>query len=341
MKKIFCKTILFIVIGLFITGCSAKNIDYSELLPNPGSQPVQSSPASSGNPSARNRISKKITIGVSMQGLEAPYVARVKDYIEKTLQNVGPEVEAFILDGQENAEKQVSHMENFISRKMDAIILNPISYDKCVPAVDTVIKAGIPIITLITLVSNQKLCNSFVGSDHFESGVIEADMLVKKLNGKGNIVVLEGVMGIDSQIKRMEGYKQVLARYPEIKIIEQQTASWKRSEAYAIVQNWIENKKDFVAVLSENDNMAMGAVKAIEEAGRMGQILVFGIDGDEDALQAVADGRLEGTVFQDAEAQARQAVYCAIDLAKNKEVHKEYVIPFKPVTKDNIKDYLK
>ncbi len=339
MKNII-RIIIIVIMGFLITGCSAEFYNYGALQETQSIQEAMPTSAAETAPVQSSQATNKITIGISMQGLEAPYVARVKDYIELTLKEIGPEVEAVILDGQENAEKQVSHVENFTSRKMDAIILNPISFDGCVPAVDTAVKAEIPIITLITLVSNQEMCDSFVGSDHYESGVIEAEMMAKKLNGKGSIVILEGVMGIDSQIKRMEGYKYVLSKYPEIKIVAQQTASWRRSEAYAIVQNWIDNDKGFDAVLSENDNMAMGAVMAIEEAGKTGEIMVFGIDGDRDALQAVADGRLEGTVFQDAEAQARQAVYCAINLARRKPIYKEYVIPFQAVTKENVGDYL-
>lgn len=340
MKKIAVIQIVILVI-LFVTGCGVEFYNYGYLQETQSVQEALPSSTATATPVPSNGSPNKITIGISMQGLEAPYVARVKDYIEIALEEIGPDVEAIILDGQENAEKQVSHVENFTSRKMDAIILNPISFDGCVPAVETAVKAETPIITLITLVSNQELCDSFVGSDHFESGVIEAQMMADKLNGRGNIVILEGVMGIDSQIKRMEGYKYVLSKYPNIKIVAQQTASWRRSEAYAIVQNWIENDKDFDAVLSENDNMALGAVMAIEEAGKSGEIMVFGIDGDSDALQAVADGRLEGTVFQDAEAQARQAVYCAISLAKRQTIYKEYVIPFKAVTKENVYEYLK
>jgi inositol transport system substrate-binding protein len=339
MKSVI-KLILIVLVALAMTGCSTEYNNYGSWQEPQNVQETAASPSAQPTPAVSGTSSTKITIGISMQGLEAPYVARVKDYVEMTLEEIGPDVEAIILDGQENAEKQVSHVESFTSRKVDAIILNPVSFDGCAPAVDTAVKAGIPILTLITMVSNQDMCDSFVGSDHYESGVIEAEMMARELNWQGNIVILEGVMGIDSQLRRIEGYRRVLDKYPGIHVVAQQTASWRRSEAYAIVQNWIENDKDFDVVLSENDNMAMGAVMAIEEAKKADEIMVFGIDGDEDALQAVADGRLKGTVFQDAEAQARQAVYCAINLARRQAVNKQYVIPFKAVRMDNINDYL-
>jgi inositol transport system substrate-binding protein len=282
---------------------------------------------------------KKIVIGVSMQGLDAPYVLSVKKHVEAALAAAG--VDGIVLDGEAKAEKQVSQVENFIAQKVDAIILNPIAYDGCAPAVEAAQKAGIPIVTLITRVANQDKANSFIGSDHKDSGIIEAEMVAKDMGGKGNLGVIEGVMGIDAQIQRMEGYKEVLAKYPDIKIVAQQAASWQRADALTLVENWLQAGKDFTVVLAQNDNMAMGALKAIEDAKLADKIKVYGIDGDNDALQAVKDGRLAGSVFQDAKGQAEQAVASAIKLIKGEAVDKQYVIPFKEVRKDNVGDFLK
>lgn len=336
MQKLLKSFIIVTAVVLMLVSCY-PSLNQNIVIPK---ESASGTPVPTGDTDLGTSSMKKITIGISMQGLSAPYVQAVADNMEKLLAGMTKDVDAIILDGQENAEKQLSHVENFISRRMDAIILNPISFDGCVPAVEAAVKAGIPIITLITRVRNQDKCAAFVGSNHYESGVIEATMLAKALNGKGDIVVLEGVIGIDSQLERWKGYQDTLAKYPEIKIVAFQTASWIRNEAYSLVQNWIENGKHFDAVLSENDNMAMGAVKAINEAGLTGKIMVFGIDGDPDALMAVSDGRLNGTVFQDARAQAQQAVECAIKLAKKQSVNKEYVIPFKEVTKDNAQEYI-
>jgi inositol transport system substrate-binding protein len=302
----------------------------------PASEEPAPSAAESTEPAA-----KKIKIGISMQGLDAPYVVSVKKHLEAAVAAAGPDVEAIILDGQANAEKQVSQVENFIAQKVDAIILNPIAYDGCAPAVEAASKAGIPILTLITRVQNQDLTATHSGSDHKESGIIEAQAVADYLQGKGNIVVIEGVMGIDAQIQRMEGYNEVLAKYPDIKIVAQNTAAWQRDQALDLVENWLQSGKEFTVVLAQNDNMAMGALKAIEDAGLADKIKVFGIDGDNDALQAVKDGRLMATVFQDAKGQAETAINAAITLAGGGTVDKEYIIPFQLVTTDNVDDFLK
>ncbi len=301
--------------------------------------PVSEEPAA--NDAESSEPAKKIKIGVSMQGLDAPYVVSVKKHVEAAVAAAGPNVEAIILDGQANAEKQVSQVENFIAQKVDAIILNPIAYDGCAPAVEAANKAGIPILTLITRVQNQELTATHSGSDHKESGIIEAEAVAEFLGGKGNIVVIEGVMGIDAQIQRMEGYNEVLAKYPEIKIVAQNTAAWQRDQALDLVENWLQSGKQFDVVLAQNDNMAMGALKAIEDSGLADKIKVFGIDGDNDALQAVKDGRLYATVFQDAKGQAETAVTAAITLANGGTVDKEYIIPFQLVNMDNVDSFLK
>jgi inositol transport system substrate-binding protein len=332
MKPIYI-IIMAICISI-LSGCMAQRIETKEVI----KEEIGKSPTAEVEQIKPPRAGNVIKVGVSMQGLEAPYVAAVQQHLENSVKN--SEVEAVFLDAQSNVEKQISQIEHFIAWKVDVIILNPISYTGCAPAVDAANKAGIPIVALITRVANQDKANSFVGSDHKDSGIIEAEMVAKEIGGKGNIVVIEGVMGIDAQIQRMEGYKEVLAKYPDIKIVAQQAASWQRADALTLVENWLQAGKDFTVVLSQNDNMAMGALKAIEDAKLADKIKVYGIDGDNDALQAVKDGRLAGTVFQDAKGQAEQAVASVLKLAKGETVEKMYVIPFQEVRKDNVGNFL-
>jgi len=284
---------------------------------------------------------KSITIGVSMQGLKAPYVVSVKKHLEAAFAAQYPGVKVMILDGEADANKQVSQVENFIAQGVDGIILNPIAYDGCSPAVAAAAKAKIPIVTLITRVANQDLATAWVGSDHKDSGIIEATMMAKDMGGKGQIVTIEGEPGIDAQIQRTLGYKEVLAKNPGIKILATQPAYWDRDKALKLVENWLQADKDFTVVLSQNDNMAMGALKAVEDAGKASKISVYGIDGDVDCLIAVRDGKIKGTVFQDAKAQAETAAKYVMMAVKGEKVPKLTAIPFLAVTKSNVDQFLK
>jgi ABC-type sugar transport system substrate-binding protein len=283
--------------------------------------------------------SDSFRVGLSLQD-DSPFVMRVGNKLKKLIEISGEDIELVVYNGMANANAQIAHVESFISSGFDVIILDPISYDDCALAVTIAQNAGIPLITTITETYNPTGYLSFVGSDHYESGVIEADMVADYLNGSGKVVILEGVMGISAQTGRYKGYMDVFKEYPSIEIVAVQTAAWQRNEAYAIVENWIRNEKDFSVVLAENDNMAMGAIEAIEELGKQDEIAVFGIDGDMDALLAVKEGRLAGTVFHNANKIAQTLYKCILLLKTYDAVEPVYLIPFEPVTQKNVDKYI-
>lgn len=282
---------------------------------------------------------KTYKVGVSLQDY-SPFVLNVCNRLVKLVGENDQDIELVIFNANGDPNTQVAHIESFVSSGIDAIILDPISYEDCAMAVKIAEEAGLPLITTITKTINSDEYGIYVGSDHYESGVIEANMVVDYLDGAGNIVILEGYMGIDAQKGRYRGYMDVFAGYPDIHIVAMQTAAWNRNEAYAIVENWIRNDKDFSVILAENDNMAMGAIQAIEELGVSSKYAVFGIDGDRDAIEAVKDGRLEGTVYHNAE-QISQTLYnCIVSLKTSEEVSTTYIIPFEKVTRENADAFL-
>jgi len=134
----------------------------------------------------------------------------------------------------------------------------------------------------------------------------------------------------------MEGIKQVLAKYPDAKIVVEQTANWDRAQALNLMENWLASGQKIDAVIAQNDEMALGAQKAIEAAGKQNDIAVIGIDAIPDALKAVGDGKMVGTVFQDAKQQGATAVDLAVQLVQGKQVNHDNYIPFQLVTKENL-----
>ena len=299
-------------------------------------------PAETAAPSAmptESETGSKFRVGLSLQD-DSPFVLRVGHKLQELVNTYDDDIELVTFNGMANANAQIAHIESFISSGFDAIILDPISYEKCALAVTIAQNAGIPLIVTITETYNPTGYMSFVGSNHYQSGLIEAQMVAEYLNGAGKVVILEGVMGISAQTGRCEAYVDVLKNYPDIEIVAVQTAAWQREEAYAIVENWIRNDKDFSVVLSENDNMAMGAIQAIEELGMQDKIAVFGVDGDADALQAVKDGRLKGTVFHNAQKIAESLHDCILKLKTYETIESSYIIPFEPVTQKNVDKYI-
>ena len=160
------------------------------------------------------------------------------------------------------------------------------------PAVDKAIAAGIPIVNVNS--ETKSTPTAFVGSRDEESARIAMDYIVKRLNGKGNIVMMQGLMGQAAQLKREQGAREVLAKNPGIKLLATQTAEWDRAKAMTLMENWIQSYGSNInAVFAQNDEMGMGALIALEQAKMKDKVVVVGVDAISDALQAVKDGRLE------------------------------------------------
>ena len=281
----------------------------------------------------------RITIGISYQNLQNEFIINIQDAVRAEAKKLN--VDLVEADGQGKAENQISQVENFIAQGVDAIILNPYDKEGSAPAVDLAVKAHKPIVVVNAIVSNLDQANAYAGSEDAEAGRIEAQRIMDALHGKGNIAVIHGPNGHSAEVQRSQGIRQVLAKYPDAKIVAEQSANWDRAQALNLMENWLASGRQIDAVIAQNDEMALGALKAVEAAGKQNQIAVIGIDAIPDALKAVADGRMVGTVFQDAKGQGTLAVDLAVQLAEGKPVKHDNYIPFQLVTKENVAKFLK
>ena len=166
--------------------------------------------------------------------------------------------------------------------------------------------------------------------------------IAEKLGGKGNVIMMHGYMGQAAQIKRDQGAKEVLKANPGLKLLAEQTGEWDRAKAMSLTENWIQSFGPKInAIFAQNDEMGMGAVKALEAAGLKGKVLVVSVDAIPDALQAVKKGTLDATVFQNAKEQGSKSIEAAIKAAKGEKYESEVLIPFQLVTKENVMEFLK
>ncbi|MBX2924505.1 MAG: sugar ABC transporter substrate-binding protein [Chitinophagaceae bacterium] len=281
---------------------------------------------------------KKLTIGASMLSLQSEFVVNVKDAMEARAKEKN--IELIVNDAQRTAEKQVQQIETFIAQQVDAIILNPCEVEASSPAVEKAKAAGIPIVNVNSETRAQP--DGFAGSRDEESGQIAMEQIAKLLDGKGNIVIMDGYMGQAAQIKRAAGAKEVLNKYPGITVLAEQTAEWDRVKGMSLMENWIQSYGNKInAVFAHNDEMGMGALQALEQAKMKDKVAVVSIDAIADALQAVKDGRLDATVFQDAKGQGAGAIDMAIQLTEKQPVENKAVfIPFQLVTKENVNEFI-
>ena len=291
------------------------------------------------NQSQKSETAHKITIGISYQNLQNEFIINIQDAVRAEAEKMG--VNLIEADGQGKAENQIAQTEDFITRNVDAIILNPYDKEGSAHAVDLAVQAHKPIVVVNAIVSNLQKANAYVGSEDAEAGRIAAQRIIDVLQGKGDVAVIHGPNGHSAEVQRSDGIRQVLSKYPDAKIVVEQTANWDRAQALNLMENWLASGRKIDAVIAQNDEMALGALKAIEAAGKQKEIAVIGIDAIPDALRAVADGRLVGTVFQDAKGQGTLAVDLAVQLVEGKPVKHDNYIPFQLVTTNNVASFQK
>jgi len=347
-KVLMIGSALILALAMF-AGCSGTTSDQGAASTEAVTSAASVEPAASTSPestqtseestSGTETGSKSLTIGVSMQGLTAPYIAGMAQHFEEIGKEMGLNV--MVLDGQEDATTQNNQIDNFIEQGVDAIVFNPISYDGGAPGVDAAVAAGIPIIIAQTSVSNVDKAVTYVGSSHYENGKMEIEGMIKDVGNKCKIVVMEGVMGIDAQIDRMKAYEDVIAENPGIEVVAKSNADWDRAKGMQLVENWLSAGDEFDVVLSQNDNMALGAVEALRSHDLLGKVKVYGIDGDADALMSIQAGEMTATSWQDSENIARKALEACVKAANGETVEKNINVPGTWVTKDNVADYLK
>jgi inositol transport system substrate-binding protein len=290
-------------------------------------------------------------VGVSMAQFDDNFLTVLRngmiDYA-KTLDGVNLQVE----DGGNDVNKQLSQIQNFVASKVDAIIVNPVDTDATVAMSKLAADAKIPLVYVNrepVNVDKLPAGQAFVASNEADSGTLETKQICKLLKdaGKGsgaNVFVMEGQLSNQAARQRTQDVHDVIAT-PDcsfIKIIDQQTANWSRDEAQSLMANWLTAGTKFDAVISNNDEMAIGALQAMKAAGiDTKSIIIGGVDATQDALASMAAGDLKVTVFQDAAGQGKGALDAALKLAKGEKVDTKVYVPFQLVTPENMAQFAK
>ncbi len=253
-----------------------------------------------------------VRVAAAVYGQKAEFVQLWVRAINEHPAVVSGQAKVTIFDGRYSATTQNNQFDTIIAQKFDAIIFIPIDAQAGAAAVQKAHDAGIPVIVSNASVRSN-LQNCYIGSNDVLGGEMEADAVVKKLNGKGNVVIFDGPVGQSAQIERSQGIKNVLAKYPDVKVLEEKTANWSRTEALNLMQNWLTGHPGQInGIIGENDEMALGAIKALQAANiDPSSMAIAGIDGVSDAINAVKDGQM-ASILQDANAQAQGALDLAL-----------------------------
>ena len=269
-----------------------------------------------------NQTDKKTKkIGLIVSTLNNPFFVDLKKGVEKEAKELGYEV--VVLDSQNDPAKEVSNMEDITVKDVDLVLLNPVDSDSAVASVMIANNANLPVMT-VDRVSNGGKVLSHIASDNIAGGDMVAKFLIDKLGNKGNIVELEGIAGSSATRDRGKGFEDGI-KGSNLKIIAKQSADFDRTKGLSVMENIIQSKGDINAVFAQNDEMALGASKALEDAN-MNNVLVVGFDATDDAVDSVKKGTMAATVEQQPILIGETAVKVA-----NKYLNGEKVDDFIPV----------
>jgi inositol transport system substrate-binding protein len=290
------------------------------------------------------------SVGVTMALFDDNFLTVLRNGIQADGDKMGVTVQ--IEDAQNDVGKQLDQIKNFAASGVDAIIVNPVDTSATQAMTDAAAAAGVPLVYV-----NREPINvdslpdgqAFVASNEVESGTLETKEICRLLKEEGkseaNVYIMMGELSNQAAVQRTKDIHDVMESGEcgvTLNIIDEQTANWSRDQAQNLMTNWLSTNKPFDAVISNNDEMAIGAIQAMKAAGiDMSTVIVGGVDATQDALVAMQGGDLDVTVFQNAAAQGGGALDAALKLAKGEAVDKKVYVPFELVTPANIDNYLK
>jgi ABC-type sugar transport system substrate-binding protein len=278
-----------------------------------------------------------VTIGLSMSA-HTQFLENVSAAAGRQADRMD-DVELIVLNANSDVDKQISDVDTLMVQQVDAIILNPLDKIGLGGIVDEVVKAGIPLVEVNTFTENDSY-DVYVGSNEEDAGRIQGEWIFKNVGAEGNVCILYGEMGHSGQIGRFEGLKkELLDKNSGWSILADQTGEWKRDEGLRITEDWLQRFDNIDVIAAQNDEMAMGALQAVQEAGL--DIPVVGVDATPDAIESVIKGELSLTVFQDSEGQGSEAVKVAYGLVKGETYEKFEEVPYQEVNQVNAADFKK
>lgn len=280
---------------------------------------------------------KDLRIGVALANFDLNFISILRTQMAKEMEK--EKIQGQFEDAKGDVAVQVQQVENFINQGVDAIILNPVDTQGVKPMMDAAKRANIPLI-FVNRKPEVELSGkmAYVGSDSLLGGRMEMEALAKRMNYKGNVAILMGALSAEEARQRTKATEEVIAKYKEMKVVEKQSAQWRRNEAVDVTSSWLLSGDKIDAIAANNDEMAIGAIMALNQSGKK-DILVAGIDGTPDALQFIKSGKLALTVFQDAAGQGKGAVTMAKQVLDGKNADKFMWIPYQVVTQENYAEF--
>jgi inositol transport system substrate-binding protein len=262
-----------------------------------------------------------------------------RDTFEDLVKN-DPNFKVTYTNAAADLQTQLDHIDNFIAQKMNAIIVQPADTAAIVPGIEKANKAGIPVISIVSRSGGGK--SIYVGTNYTDAGILQAEYMIKALPQNAKIVYMQGQPGFDHSRDRRTGFLDTLKKSrPDVTVLADQTANYDRAQGMKLMEDWIQAFPQIDGVICANDQMALGALQALRIANRDKGVLIAGVDATDEACLEVSKGGFAMTVLQSAPLIAQGCYDVIKKLKAGETVTSDLIIAQLPVTKDNVKDYLK
>ncbi|SIS77623.1 D-ribose ABC transporter substrate-binding protein [Paracoccus saliphilus] len=246
-----------------------------------------------------------------------PYWFTEGEVAKATAEELGYEANVAAHKGDTNTESTL--IDTAITNQSAAIILDPANADGSVGAVKKAVDAGIPVFLVNAEINQEGLAEAQLVSNNAQGAALGAQAWVEAVGDSGSYVELFGAPSDNNAATRSNGFETVLTQYPDLEKADQEVANWDRTQGYQKMQSMLQANPDIIGVISGNDEMALGAIAALKEAGKLDQVKVGGFDGSPDAVEAVKAGEMQYTVLQPVAVFSEEAVRQADNFIKNGE----------------------
>ena len=280
--------------------------------------------SSSNNSSSSSKKSDSKKIGMVVSTLNNPFFVTLKDGAEAKAKELGYEL--LVVDSQNDSSKELSNVQDLLQKGVSTIILNPVDSDAAQSSVSQANNEKIPVIT-VDRKSNGGDVICHIASDNVKGGEMAGNFIKEQLGGKGNIAELQGTTGASATRDRGTGFHNIVDADKNLKVVSSQPADFDRQKGLTVTENMLQSNPDIQAIFAQNDEMALGAVKALSTSGK--KAIVVGFDGGDDAKKAVDSGEMAATIAQQPDLMGSIAIENAQKILKGESVDKEIAADLK------------
>jgi ribose transport system substrate-binding protein len=281
---------------------------------------------------------KKVTIGLAVANLQANFFNQIKQSVEAEGKAKG--IEVITVDAGGDSARQVSQIQDLVTRKIDALIYIPAGASAAAVPVQTAKAAKIPVVAVDRNAPDAP-GDTFIATDSVASARALGEWVCKASDGKGDVAIIQGQLGTTPEQDRDKGFSEALAKCPGLKVVAKQASKqWHQDEGFAIAQDMLQRNPKISIIFGRADALALGAAQAVKVANLGHKVWIVGFDGDTAGLVAVRDGVMDVTATQQTQRMGRMAFQNALDLIAGKQLPPVQLLDAALTTKDNVTPFV-